>query len=62
MLARRNADGARAWCAMRQVADFVPGAAPHQINRKDLTREIPIIGQRPRRAPGTVGQEVRKRA
>ena len=53
-----EADGSPRMVAMRQIADFVPGTGPTQINRKDLTREITLAANVQGAASGTVGQQV----
>ena len=56
--AQNDADGAPKMVAMRQIAEFVPGTGPTQINRKNLTREITLTANVQGAAPGTVGQQV----
>ncbi len=53
-----DADGSPRIVALRQVASFVPGLGPTQINRKDLTREIMISANADGVATGTVGTRV----
>jgi HAE1 family hydrophobic/amphiphilic exporter-1 len=53
-----DAEGAPRMVAMRQVANFVAGTGPTQINRKDLTREILLSANVQGAASGTVGQQV----
>ncbi|HPU50511.1 MAG TPA: efflux RND transporter permease subunit [Burkholderiaceae bacterium] len=53
-----EADGSPRMVAIRQVAEFVPGTGPTQINRKDLTREITLAANVQGAASGTVGQQV----
>ncbi len=52
------ADGSPRMVALRQVAEFVSGTGPTQINRKDLTREILISANTDGVAAGTVGTTV----
>ncbi|MFP5461471.1 MAG: efflux RND transporter permease subunit [Gammaproteobacteria bacterium] len=52
------ADGGPRMVPLRQVADFIPGTGPTQINRKDLTREILISANSDGVAAGTVGTAV----
>lgn len=52
---QNDADGSPRMVALRQVATFIPGLGPTQINRKDLTREILISGNSDGVAAGTVG-------
>ena len=56
-----DAEGAPRMVAMRQVASFVAGTGPTQINRKDLTREILLSANVQGAASGTVGQQVSER-
>ena len=51
-------DGSPRMVAMRQVADFVSGLGPTQINRKDLTREIMISANTDGVASGTAGTRI----
>jgi HAE1 family hydrophobic/amphiphilic exporter-1 len=53
-----GADGSPRMVPLRQVAEFVPGTGPTQINRKDLTREILISANADGVAAGTVGTAV----
>ncbi len=53
-----DADGTPRMVAMRQIAEFIPGVGPSQINRKDLTREITLAANVQGAASGTVGQLV----
>ncbi len=52
------ADGSPRMVPLRQVAQFIPGTGPTQINRKDLTREILISANTDGVAAGTVGTEI----
>ncbi len=56
-----DSDGAPRVVAIRQVADFIAGTGPSQINRKDLTREITLSANVQGAASGSVGQEVTRR-
>jgi hydrophobic/amphiphilic exporter-1 (mainly G- bacteria), HAE1 family len=52
-----DSDGPRS-IALKQIARFVPGLGPSQINRSDLTREIRLSANAQDRPPGSVGQDV----
>jgi HAE1 family hydrophobic/amphiphilic exporter-1 len=59
--AQTEADGSPRMIALRQVAAFVSGTGPTQINRKDLSREILLSANVQGAASGTVGQQVAER-
>lgn len=53
-----DANGSPKIVPLRQIASFVPGVGPTQINRKDLTREIMISANADGVPTGTVGTRV----
>jgi hydrophobic/amphiphilic exporter-1 (mainly G- bacteria), HAE1 family len=55
-----EADGTPRMIALRQVAQFVQGVGPTQVNRKDLTREILISANVDGAASGSVGEAVKR--
>ena len=55
-----DSDGGPRMVALRQVAEFVQGVGPTQINRKDLTREILISANADGVAPGTAGTRLQE--
>jgi len=59
--AQTEPDGSPRMIALRQVAAFITGTGPTQINRKDLSREILLSANVQGAASGTVGQQVAER-
>ncbi|HVL59033.1 MAG TPA: efflux RND transporter permease subunit [Burkholderiaceae bacterium] len=55
-----DADGGPRMVPLRQVAQFVPGTGPTQINRKDLAREITLSANAQGVPAGTVGLQVQQ--
>lgn len=55
------ADGSPRVVALRQVAEFVNGAGPTQINRRDLRREVLVSANVAGRPAGDVGRELKER-
>jgi hydrophobic/amphiphilic exporter-1 (mainly G- bacteria), HAE1 family len=55
-----EADGTPRMISLRQVAQFVQGVGPTQVNRKDLTREILISANVDGAASGSVGEAVKR--
>ena len=57
--AQTGTDGGPKMVALRQVAEFLPGAGATQINRKDLSREVLITANASGRPAGDLGQLIK---